>query len=111
MTDKTKQLTHPNLYGMPSDEIALAALSILDALLQRCTIHMVTELTSISRATIYKWLNEDIELEKMSPRDCAWFILVCETDPRIIMLLQRGPFSHTRLAKRWLESQPIEGTK
>ena len=33
----------------------------------------------------------------------AWFLLVCETNPKIRLLLTRGPMSHPRLAKRVIE--------
>jgi len=107
MTTKAKPLITNSLYSMDKDDINH------DELLQRCTINHVMSLTGITRPTLYKWLNESVELEKMNPRDCAWFITMCETNPKIIMLLQRGPFKYPRLAKQWLDDQPVatQGTK
>ena len=85
---------------MSNDDINLAALELLDRLMQCCTLNLAHELTGISRTTLYKWLDDDVPLEAMSARDSAWFILQCETNPKLSMLLQRGPASHPKLAKR-----------
>lgn len=97
---KTKEQIHPNLFAMNSEDINLAALEVLDNMLERCTLHLVCELTGISRTTLYKWLDDDVAVESMSARDSAWFILQCETNPKLVMLLERGPASHPKLAKR-----------
>lgn len=88
------------LYTMTPAEINQAALDYLDSLLERCTVNLVSSLTGITRTTLYKWLDESLPLEVMSARDSAWLILVCETSPKVRMLLQRPPLSHPRMAKR-----------
>ena len=100
---KTSTLLHPKLFAMSADEINQAALTLLDNLLQRCTLHLVTEITGISRTTLYKWRDESLPLDVMSARDSAWFVLVCETNPKIRMLLERAPLTHPRLAKRLID--------
>lgn len=88
------------LHKMQPVDINAAAVKLLDALLQRCTINLVSDLTAISRVTLYRWLDESIELEAMNHRDAAWFIMQCETNPKLVLLLGRAPLSNPRLAKR-----------
>ena len=64
---------------------------------------MVQKLTGISRTTLYRWLDEAIEYDRMNERDAAWFIMVYETSPKIDMLLQKGPATRPRLAHRILD--------
>ena len=90
---------HQDLHCMESDDINQAALTLLDRLLQRCTMLLVTDLTGITRTTLYKWLNESLPLDAMSTRDSAWFILMCETSPKLIMLLKRAPLEDIRKAR------------
>jgi len=92
-----------NLHNMNPLDINQMALDTLDVLLERCTINLVTTLTGISRPTLYRWLDEDLPLDAMNYRDSAWFILVCETSPKVQMLLTRPPLSHPRLAKRIID--------
>lgn len=101
----TKPKTYlAHLHRMDANDINQAALRTLDRLLERCTLNMVTKLTGISRTTLYKWLDEDLPLDAMNYRDAAWFILVCETSPKVDMLLQRAPLSNPRLAGRLFET-------
>jgi hypothetical protein len=89
-----------NMYNMQPININQIAFDKLNELLQRCTLNLVTNLTGISRPTLYRWLDPERSLEEMNYRDSAWFILVCETSPKVKMLLSRPPLSHPRLAKR-----------
>lgn len=102
MSTKTKTYLN-ELHHMEPVAINALAIKLLDRLLQRCTLHMITQLTGITRATLYKWLDEDQPLESMNHRDAAWFILKVETDPKVLMLMQRGPLSNPRLAGRLIE--------
>ena len=91
------------LHAMTRVEINTLAVSKLLDLNERCTLNLVTELTGISRTTLYKWLDDSIAYEDMNHRDAAWFILYCETSPRVKMLLDRPPLSHPRMARKLLE--------
>ncbi len=95
--------TIDNMYNMQPIDINQIAFDKLHELLERCTVNLVTQLTGISRPTLYRWLDADRSLEEMNHRDSAWFILVCETSPKVKMLLDRPPLSHPRLAKRLLD--------
>ena len=99
-----KQLV-PVLHAMQANDINQAAVSMLDTLLDRCTINLITQLTGVSRATLYRWLDEDVPLEQMNYTVAGWFILICETSPKVQLLLERGAFKHKRLAKRWLDNE------
>lgn len=90
----------PFLYSMDPDAIKQEALDILDKLLERATINLVSNLTNITRPTLYRWLNEDLPFSAMNVRDAAWFIMVCEHSPKVLMLLDRAPLKNPRLAKR-----------
>ena len=103
MNTKKTKLIHPELHGMSRVDINQAAIDMLYALLECCTLNLVSDLTSMSRTTLYKWLNEDVPLEAMSHRDSMCFILLCETDPKLIGVLARGPVSHPRMAKQLVE--------
>ena len=92
--------TIDNLYSFRPIEINQIAYDKLNELLTRCTINLVAQLTGITRVTLYRWLDSERSLEEMDYKQAAWFILVCETNPKIQMLLQRAPLSHPRLAKR-----------
>ena len=100
MNTKKTKLINPELHRMEREDISQAAIDMLYALLECCTLNLVSDLTSISRTTLYKWLDESIDLEAMSHRDAGWFILMCETDPKLIGVLARGPVSHPRMAKQ-----------
>lgn len=104
MATKPKQHL-AELHSMEPNDINQVALTILDRLLERCTLNMVTKLTGITRVTLYKWLDESLPLDAMNHRDAAWFILVCETSPKVAMLLERAPLSKPRLAGRLLEDK------
>ncbi len=95
--------TIDNLHDMEAININQIAYDKLNELLERCTLNLVAQLTRISRPTLYKWLDTNCYLEDMNYRDAAWFILVCETSPKVQMLLARPPLSHPRLAKRLLD--------
>ena len=97
--------TIDNLHNMQPVFINQMAYDKLQHLLTRCTLNLVTTLTGISRPTLYRWLDPDRSLEEMNYRDSAWFILVCETSPKVKMLLSRPPLSHPRLASRLLQEQ------
>lgn len=88
------------LHAMDHNDINQEALNYLDKLLDRCTLNLVSSLTQITRPTLYRWLDEQLPLEAMNPRDSAWFIVMCETSPKLQLLLERGPLSNPRLAKR-----------
>lgn len=106
----TKAKTYLNeLHSMDSNDINAVAVKYLDNLLQRCTIHLVCDLTGISRTTLYKWLDESVELDAMNHRDAAWLILLYETSPKMQMLVQRGPLSNPRLAKRLIDGEDDNG--
>ena len=92
-----------SLHNMERNDINQIAYDRLEALLLRCTINLITQLTSISRPTLYRWLDTERALEDMNYRDAAWFILVCETSPKVKMLMDRPPLSHPRLAKRIID--------
>ena len=92
--------TIENLHSMRPVEINQIAYDKLHEMLKRCTLNLVTQLTGISRPTLYRWLDPKLSLEEMNHRDSAWFILVCETSPKVRMLMDRPPLSHPRLAKR-----------
>ena len=98
----TKQYLH-ELHARDPDWICSLAVKRLSKLLEHSTINLVQKLTGISRTTLYRWLDEDVALDKMNYRDAAWFILYCETSPRVKMLLERPPLSHPRLARKLLE--------
>ena len=97
--------TIDNMHNMKPVDINQVAYDKLQELLTRCTLNLVTTLTGISRPTLYRWLDTACSLEEMNHRDAAWFILVCETSPKVKMLLARPPLSHPRLAKRLLEGE------
>lgn len=108
MATKTKTYLD-QLHAMSREQINQAAITVLDRLLERCTLNLVCNLTGISRTTLYKWLDEDVALEEMNHRDAAWFILMAETSPKMQMLLQRGPLSNPRLAKRLVDEVEDNG--
>ena len=91
------------LHSMSPDEICQEAVAMLCTLQERCTLNLVTDLTGISRTTLYKWLDETVPLDQMNHRDAAWFIVYCETSPRVKLLLDRPPLSHPRMARKLLE--------
>ena len=99
----TMRETIDNMHSMQPIEINQIAYDKLNELLERCTINLVTILTGISRPTLYRWLDPDLALEEMNYRDSAWFLLVCETSPKVRLLLTRPPLSHPRLASRLFE--------
>ena len=102
----TKQKTyHTELHNMDSNDINQVALRLLDRLLERCTLNMVTKLTGVTRTTLYRWLDESLPLDAMNVRDTAWFIMICETSPKVQMLMQRAPLSNRRLAGRLIEEE------
>ncbi len=96
---KDKQLT-PLLHAMDHNDINQEALNLLDKLLQRCTLNLVSSLTQVTRATLYRWMDASLPLDAMNVRDAAWFIVMVETSPKLKMLMERGPLSNPRLAKR-----------
>ena len=89
-----------NFYRIEPIDINQIACNKLEELLKRCTINLVAELAGITRKTLYRWLNSDVTLEEMDHKQAAWFILVCETSPKLQLLLTRPPLSHPRMAKR-----------
>ena len=97
--------TIDNLYNIDPINNNQMAIDKLDQLLQRATVNLVSQLTGITRTTLYRWLDTSLPLDAMNYRDSAWFILVCETSPKIQMLLQRGPLSHPRMAKRIIDGE------
>ena len=102
-TERRKYLA--DLHSMEANDINEAAIRTLDHLLKRCTLNLVMKLTGISRTTLYKWLDDSLPLDVMNHRDAAWFILVCETSPKVAMLMDRAPLSNPRLAGRLLETE------
>lgn len=91
---------HTRLHEMEGADINQAACTLLEQLMQCASINLIAQLTRITRTTLYRWLDADVELERMSPQIAGWFILICETSPKLQALLQRGARSHPRLAKR-----------
>ena len=96
------------LHSMSNDEISQEAVNKLLDLTDRCSLKLIADLTGISRTTLYKWLDESVSLDNMNHRDAAWFILYCETSPRVKLLLDRPPLSHPRLARKFLEDETNE---
>lgn len=88
------------LHAMDHNEINQAALDILAHLMERATLNLISSLTQITRPTLYRWLDESLPLDAMNVRDAGWFIVMCESSPKITMLRQRAPLSNPRLAKR-----------
>lgn len=105
MTAKTKEKVplHQVLYDTDHNDINQAAIDLLYKLLECCTLNLVSQLTGVTRPTLYRWMDEKLPLDAMDYRQSAWFILVVETNPKIQALLKRGPVSNPRLAKRTLE--------
>ncbi len=99
MARKTDNLI-PILHALDHNEINQAALDKLDQLLERATLNLISNLTQITRPTLYRWLDESLPLDAMNVRDAAWFVVMCETSPKLQMLFERGPLSNPRLAKR-----------
>jgi hypothetical protein len=102
---KKRQDVHPVLHTMQSDDINNAALKLLGTLLDRCSMNLLSDLSGISRTTIYKWLDEDVPLESMSARDSAWFIIMCEHEPRLVKLLSRPPATHKNLVRQGMAQE------
>jgi len=100
---KEKIPVHELVYEMDHNEINQAAIDLLYKLLDCCTLNLVSQLTGITRPTLYRWMDEKLPLDAMDYRQSTWFILVVETSPKIQALLQRGPISNPRLAKRLLD--------
>lgn len=98
-----------DLHSMEPADINAAACQVLARLLDRCTLNLVCSITGISRTTLYKWLDPDVPLESMNHRDAAWFIVMAETSPKMLMLMQRGPAMRPRLAKRMLDAETEKG--
>jgi len=96
--------TIDKMHSMRKEDINQVAYDKLQELLECCTINLVAKLTGITRPTLYKWLDAEIAYEEMNHYHAAWFILVCETNPKVQMLLERGPVTHPRLAKRMLDN-------
>ena len=92
--------TIDNLHNMQPVEINQVAYDKLQELLERCTVNLVATLTGITRKTLYRWLDPERSLEEMDYKQAAWFILVCETSPKVQLLLHRAPLSHPRMAKK-----------
>lgn len=109
MTDLIQTDLVSRLHSMGEVEINEIAFQKLEHLLERCTMHLVTKLTGISRPTLYRWMDTERGLEAMNARDAAWFILLCETSPRLKMLMQRPPLSHPRLAGRLFQDADTQG--
>lgn len=100
-----RRLYLADLHSMDPNDISQAAIKLLDHLLERCTLNLVTKLTGISRTTLYKWLDDSLPLDVMNHRDAAWFIMLCETSPKVAMLMDRAPLSNPRLAGRVIEGE------
>ncbi len=94
-----------DIHQMDETDINQKAYDMLLQLLECCTINLVSQLTRVTRTTLYRWLDPDRSLEEMDFKQAAWFIVVCETSPKVQLLLTRGPLSHPRLAKRLLEEE------
>ena len=109
MTNETKSIAF-TLHAMDQDDIRLTGLEMLDRLLQCCTLNLISNVTGISRTTLYKWTDDDVPLEAVSPRDAAWLILVCESDPKLVMILKRGPVQR-KTSATWLINNKVEAQK
>ena len=84
-------------------EVNQCAYDMLQHLLTRCTINLVAMLTSISRRTLYRWLDADRSLEEMDHKIAIYFLVHCVHNRKIKMLFDRPPLSHPRLAKRIID--------
>lgn len=82
---------HQDLHTLEPEDINEIAVNKLSALLDRCSLHLTSSVTGISRTTLYKWLDPEVPLESMDHRIAGWFILQTETNPKVAMLMQRGP--------------------
>lgn len=91
------------LHSMEPNDINEAACRRLDALLNRCTVNLAADLTGFTRKTLYRWLDSDIPLDAMDYKQAAWFILMTETSPKLLMLLDRPPTKNRRMARGILE--------
>ncbi len=92
-----------NLSQLSRGEINLCAYETLNELLERCTINLVARLTSITRKTLYRWLDPDRSLEEMDHKIAVYFLTLFVYDKKIQLLMTRPPLSHRRLAGRLLE--------
>ena len=106
----TRKKILDQIHSMDPDDVKAHALVLLCDLLERSTMQLAHELTGITRATMYRWLDEELGYESMSIRDCAWFILLCETSPKLQMLLSRKPVQ-TRHRQRQLLGMETEAQR
>lgn len=96
---------HTLLHDMSHKAINQSALSYLYALLDRSTLNLVSTLTGITRQSLYRWLDPNLPVESISHRDAAWFILVCETSPKLQLLLSKPKATRPHLANRALKKE------
>ena len=91
---------HTSLWNMTPLEINQAAYDLLHTLLERATINLISKITKVTRVTLYRWVDPERSLEEMDSKQAAWFITMCETSPKAILLLDHAPLSHPRMAHR-----------
>ena len=94
-----------DIHSATPNEINQAAVNSLVALTACASLNLISQITGITRVTLYKWLDEEVSLDEMDHRLAGWFLLLVNTSPKLVALLERGPAKHPRLAKRWLDSQ------
>lgn len=88
------------LHTMSPLDINQEAVRLLNKLLERATYNLISKLTGITRPTLYRWMSEDVEFEQMNFMAAAWFIVQCETNPKLVQLMSRAPLTYRRLAGR-----------
>jgi len=106
MTDRQIYAMH-ELYLMSPNLINATAVRYLNNLLNYTTLNLISELTGVARSTFYRWLDPDVNYDKMNHRDAAWFIVMYETMPQIELLLDKQP-SRQRLSHRLIDAMEEE---
>ena len=92
-----------DMHSMTDESIRETALAMLNRLLQHCTINMAAKQTKIARTTLYRWIDPELDLDKVTLHTAAWFILMYETRFEIQLILAREP-SRRRMAHKIIEA-------
>lgn len=93
-----------DLWNMEPVEINRLAVHKLVKLLNISTMGLIERLTGITRQTQYRWLDESRSYDQMDYHKAAWFILMLETKPQLILLQDRAP-SRPHLAHRIINEE------
>jgi hypothetical protein len=91
------------LYSLQPIEINKAAIAYLDKMTDRAPLNLIATLTHVSRPTLYKWQDKNTPYDSINFKDAAWFILMCETNPKVKMLLDRPPLTRKHRARYVIE--------